>query len=350
MKRSVLLLAALLVAASARAHDPGLSTLELRLDGDDLVVREIFVAMELEGNNAPRDWKPIAREALQVRLDDRPVRPEGVETQVGEEGEARFVMLFSRGGARQLRLRSTLVPRLGSNHRQYVTLVNEAGTLLTNKLLSASDAEFTATLPATATPAPETPPAPATSAAATVRFASFFRLGVEHILTGYDHLLFLFGLLIVGAGFWPAVRIITSFTLAHSITLALATFHVVSLPSRVVEPLIAATIVYVGVENLWRRDLKHRWALTFFFGLVHGLGFASVLRQLGVGETTGIAGPLVAFNLGVESGQIAVAAVVLPVIWRLSRWPKYATRLAPACSVFVAALGAYWLLQRAVPP
>lgn len=109
-------------------------------------------------------------------------------------------------------------------------------------------------------------------------FANFLSLGVRHILTGYDHLLFLFGLLLVAGGFFSALNIITSFTIAHSITLAVATLRVVQIPSRIVEPLIDASIVVVGVENLMRGEIpKSRRLLTFGFGLIHGFGFASAL-------------------------------------------------------------------------
>src|SRR6185295_17497952 len=124
-------------------------------------------------------------------------------------------------------------------------------------------------------------------------YGAFVLLGIEHILTGYDHLIFLLGLLLAGASFKNVAKIITSFTVAHSITLALSTFDLVRIPSAVVEPLIAVSIVYVGLENIFRRDLKWRWLLTLGFGLVHGFGFASALRSLGIGSGTGAAMPLV---------------------------------------------------------
>ena len=117
-----------------------------------------------------------------------------------------------------------------------------------------------------------------------------------------------------------------------------------------VEPLIAASIMYVGIENIIRRDLDRRWLLAFAFGLVHGCGFASVLRELGIGaDGTGVAAPLLSFNLGVELGQLALAALVLPVIWRLKRRESYQLRYAPACSLSVALAGAYWLAERLMP-
>jgi hydrogenase/urease accessory protein HupE len=176
----------------------------------------------------------------------------------------------------------------------------------------------------------------------------FLVMGVKHIWTGYDHLLFLFGLLIVTRNFSSAVKIITCFTVAHSITLAVATLSLVTISSRIVEPLIAASIVYVGIENLMRGDdPKGRWLLTFAFGLIHGFGFASVLKELGVGANGhGIAVPLVSFNLGVEIGQVVIAGIALPVIWKLRSHPVVIRRWVPACSVVVAMLGSYWFVQR----
>src|SRR6185503_11254312 len=144
-------------------------------------------------------------------------------------------------------------------------------------------------------------------------FAGFLKLGVEHIWTGYDHLMFLFALLLVCPDFKSAIQVVTFFTVAHSITLAFATLNLVWVSGRVVEPAIAASIVYVGVENLIRSEgPKGRWLITFLFGLIHGFGFASILRDLGVASsTTGVTVPLVAFNLGVEAGQIVVAGILL---------------------------------------
>jgi hydrogenase/urease accessory protein HupE len=187
------------------------------------------------------------------------------------------------------------------------------------------------------------------SAVESVRsFANFLSLGVRHILTGYDHLLFLFGLLLVARGFFSALSIITSFTIAHSITLAVATLRLVQIPSRIVEPLIAVSIVFVGVENLLRGEIpKSRRLLTFGFGLIHGFGFASALREAGIASSAGlIVLPLFSFNLGVELGQVMVAAVALPIIWRLRENPMFVARWAPVCSAAVVLLGSFWLVER----
>jgi hydrogenase/urease accessory protein HupE len=180
-------------------------------------------------------------------------------------------------------------------------------------------------------------------------FGRFLLLGIEHIATGYDHLVFLFGLLIVGAGWRPVLKIITAFTVAHSLTLALATLDLIRIPSRVVEPLIAASIIYVGVENIWRRGGDHRWMVAFVFGLIHGCGFASALRELGIGSAgIPVLWPLISFNLGVETGQLVVAATLLPIIWKFRDGLMFQRAWLPACSVLIALAGGVWLIERLV--
>jgi hypothetical protein len=153
----------------------------------------------------------------------------------------------------------------------------------------------------------------------------FLRLGVEHIFTGYDHIAFLLALLLLGGRFLDLVKIVTSFTIAHSVTLALAALGVLNPPARAVEALIAASIVAVAAENLWvlrggqgtsarvASALKHRWRITFAFGLVHGFGFASALQELKLPRSALVAG-LVSFNLGVEVGQVTIVALAFPVL------------------------------------
>ena len=204
-------------------------------------------------------------------------------------------------------------------------------------------------------------------------FRQFFALGVRHILTGYDHLLFLFALLLACRGWRAVLGVITCFTVAHSITLALAGLDLVRLPARLVEALIAATIVAVGVENLGlalqgsgeprvsqgpalsltlsrgreREPDRIRYVLTFAFGLLHGFGFAMALREIGLGARGApILRPLLGFNLGVEVGQLAVAAIALPALWQLRRVPLFARHGGRALSVAIAGVGLVWLLQR----
>jgi hydrogenase/urease accessory protein HupE len=173
----------------------------------------------------------------------------------------------------------------------------------------------------------------------------FFLLGVEHIFLGYDHICFLIALIVVSK-FRELVKIITSFTIAHSITLILATFDVVRLPSRLVETCIAATIVYVAIENLWVKETKHRWWLTFLFGLVHGLGFANVLREMSL-PTTGLVRCLISFNVGVECGQLLIAGVLFPLALAVQRF-HHGRPVMMAISVTLALFGAAWFIDRAL--
>ncbi|HEX5105420.1 MAG TPA: HupE/UreJ family protein [Pirellulaceae bacterium] len=177
------------------------------------------------------------------------------------------------------------------------------------------------------------------------RLWRFFKLGVEHIFLGYDHICFLIALIIVSK-FREVVKVVTSFTVAHSITLILATLQVVELPTWLVETCIAATIVYVAVENIFVKEPKHRWWLTFFFGLVHGFGFANVLREMGL-PTHGLIRCLLAFNVGVEVGQLAIATALLPLAMVLARW-RHGRKVVVAISLLLAIFGTAWFIDRAL--
>ena len=178
-------------------------------------------------------------------------------------------------------------------------------------------------------------------------FGSFLRLGVEHIFTGYDHLAFLVGLLIATGSFRSLVKIVTSFTVAHSITLALATFDAVVLPTRVTESLIALSIAYVAAENLLRSRAIERYRITFLFGLVHGFGFSTILRQMQLPRRN-LALSLFSFNAGVELGQLLFVAIVFPMMMYLaaSAWQN---RIRSAVSFGIVCLSVYWFVQRAFP-
>lgn len=177
---------------------------------------------------------------------------------------------------------------------------------------------------------------------ATVR--EFTLLGVEHIVTGYDHLLFLLALLLVGQSLRDVVAIVTSFTAAHSLTLALATLGLVEPPSRVVEAVIALSIAWVGIENVVAREVRHRWVLTFAFGLVHGFGFAGVLREMDLGRGGLVLG-LLTFNLGVELGQVAIVALLWPALKALHRTQRR-PQVVRWASAAIALCGLAWFVER----
>ena len=174
---------------------------------------------------------------------------------------------------------------------------------------------------------------------------SFLFLGTEHIFTGYDHILFLVGLLVIWRGAMNIVKIVTSFTVAHSITLILAALSVVTLPSRLVESVIALSIAYVGIENIVVKEIRGRWRVAFLFGLMHGFGFAEVLREMGL-PSRGLVLSLLSFNVGVEIGQLAIVAVCFPLIYYASR-QVYATSLVRGASAAIFLMGLTWFIQRA---
>lgn len=171
--------------------------------------------------------------------------------------------------------------------------------------------------------------------------------GVHHIFIGPDHILFIVGLLLLGGGVKRLAKIVTAFTAAHSVTLALATLGLVNPPARIVEPLIALSIVVVGIENLLgagKRDVRP-W-LAFGFGFIHGFGFANVLREMSLPrEALGAA--LLSFNAGVEIGQLTIVLALAPVLgWLRARRPAIAPRVLVWGSAAVIAAGSWWFVER----
>lgn len=168
--------------------------------------------------------------------------------------------------------------------------------------------------------------------------------GLEHIVTGYDHVLFLLCLLVPGGTWRSRVAIVTAFTAAHSVTLLLAALHVVSPPARVVEVAIALSLIYVALENLLVERPRARWPLAFGFGLVHGFGFAGMLDVLGM-PTAQLVSSVLAFNVGIEIGQLAIVAVAVPVIGWMARHAWH-HRIVQATSIAVWAVAAVWVMER----
>lgn len=177
----------------------------------------------------------------------------------------------------------------------------------------------------------------------------FVQAGVEHILTGYDHISFLIAILLWATRVWPVVKLVTAFTVSHSVTLSLAALGLVDLPSRWVEIAIALSIIYVAIENFFTCKIEGRWRDTFVFGFIHGFGFASGLIEIGVPQRA-LVPALASFNLGVEAGQIGVVLVVLPLLLAFDRFFTHGLRdprLVRAGSAVIACFGAYWLFERA---
>lgn len=201
------------------------------------------------------------------------------------------------------------------------------------------------------------------SASLIQQFLDYAGLGIWHISVGFDHILFLLALLLPSvfyrtSGRWQAVpnlhqalwdvlKIVTAFTLAHSITLSLTTLEFISLPSRWVESAIAISIILAALNNVYSIFQKYRWVIAFVFGLIHGMGFASALADSGLIEYS-LWLALLAFNLGVEAGQLIIVGIFLPLAYWLRSSNHYQRLVLNAGSVLIAAMGLMWLLERSL--
>lgn len=184
-----------------------------------------------------------------------------------------------------------------------------------------------------------------------LNFSSFFefvKLGLEHIYTGYDHILFLLAVILVISNLRQALKTVTAFTLAHSLTLILSSFGLVNLTSAIVEPIIALSIAYVAFENLINRERsrigRRRWAVAFGFGLIHGMGFAGALSQINIPKNELLL-DLVSFNVGIEIGQLSILAVVFPTLYFLNRF-SWKSRTISFLSIAIGGIGFFWFLER----
>jgi hypothetical protein len=228
-----------------------------------------------------------------------------------------------------------------------------------NGLSTPSDASVDGGVDPSATQTNPTPNAPLTLA-----HAGFLREGIHHILTGYDHILFLLCLLLPAVlkrrgtardgdwepvslrdAVWPLLRVITAFTIAHSITLALASARIVHLSPRFIEPAIAVTIMLAALNNIWPVVTRRIAVITFFFGLIHGFGFAEVLRDLDLSPGD-FAWALLQFNLGVEIGQLLVVAVAILPLYLLRQKRLYKTAVLAGGSMFGMTIAAIWFAER----
>jgi hydrogenase/urease accessory protein HupE len=323
--------------AAAYAHDPGLSALDVQIAPNRIVAvlslaaADARTAADVSGGSLDA----FAVDSVELMLDG--TRLSGtVEKQAADrEAGTRVTLLFDRATGSHLTIHSEVPERLARGHRELVTVHGTAGRRLAERMLdtrlNAVDVDLR------------------DETASTSTAGQFFRLGLHHIVSGYDHLLFLAALLLGLRCLSGAAKTVTAFTIAHSLTLSLAVLGVVHVPAAVVEPIIAVSIVAVGIENLARGQVDSRWKLTFAFGLVHGFGFAGALQELGIGAGgSDVVTPLAWFNAGVEAGQLAVAILAWPLLRHLNARPAVRVRLVPVCSLLVVCAGSYWLVERTV--
>jgi hydrogenase/urease accessory protein HupE len=339
-------------AAALPAHDPGLSSLCVEVSGPRLTATISWANADFAqslGRGCDRDgdgavtptelegavFTPPANTWVRATLAGTTVAfaVQALEIDATNDVVCRLAAaVATQNGA--LTVQVPVLGQLTHGHRQFATLRRE-GIPAGETLLSARDTGVTWDLSADVAPAPRTQ-----------SFLTFLALGVEHVVTGYDHVLFVLALLLSVATVGQALAVVTAFTLSHSLTLALAVLDVAHLPSTLVECAIAASVAFVGAENLLRREpARVRW--TFAFGLLHGFGFAGCLSDLGVGQGVQAVVPLLGFNLGVEAGQLALVAVVLPLLLALRRRSAaHAGRVAAFASSAIIVCGVLWLLER----
>jgi hydrogenase/urease accessory protein HupE len=338
-------LAVAALGSVALAHDPGLSSVTVRCAGGGVALHAAFANADavrlLPELDRDRDG---ALGAGELAADARALRAFAARWLLDGRGAELTASVLAPNRDLEIDLRwpdarggtvTAALAGLARHHRCYIAARSDAGVV--------RDALLTPALPAFALPAMTAADLAATPPSGFQQGLRFLLLGVEHIWTGFDHLCFLLGLLVTGGGLRRAAATITAFSAAHSLTLCAAGLGLCALPAAVVEPAIAASIVFVAVENLLRRP-QRRWPLALLFGLVHGFGFAGVLQDLDVGGGA-IALPLLTFNLGVEAGQLAVAAPLLPCIWWLQR-RGHGPLLLRVTSLAIALAGAWWLLER----
>ncbi len=362
----ILFLLLLLAAGSAHAHKPSDSYLSLNVEGGavrgqwDIALRDLEFAIGLDENgDGAITWGELrarrgeieayAFSRLKINSDGKTCATANTVFLVDEHsGGAYAVLRFGADcGAREpavVEIAYSLFFDLDSTHRGLLRF--ERGGAAQAGVLS-----------------PERPRLAfkAGESSALSQFADYLREGVWHIWIGFDHILFLISLLLPSVlilkgktwnpaerfrdTFWDVFKVVTSFTVAHSITLSLAALSVISLPSRLVESTIALSVVLAALNNLKPVVTGRRWAVAFAFGLIHGFGFASVLADLGL-PAGALLLSLVGFNLGVEAGQLAIVAAFLPLAYALRRGWFYRSVVFAGGSAAIALVAAVWLAER----
>ena len=366
--RALLAIVLLALAGSAHAHKPSDSYLSVTVTGGqvsgrwDIALRDLDFAIGLDADGDGRitwgelrarhaDVAAYASARLGVQADGRACTLKVGEQLVDDHTDGAYTVLPLALACpvttpRTLTLGYRLFADLDPQHRGLLKLTINGATRTAILGPQAPTQSFELAAPASGWQ----------------QLLDYSREGVWHIWIGYDHILFLLSLLLPAVGLWKSrrwtpverfgtafydvLRIVTAFTLAHSITLSLAALGLVSLPSRWVESAIAASVVLAALNNVWPVFHGRRWMVAFAFGLIHGFGFASVLADLGLPQGA-LALALLGFNLGVEVGQLAIVAVFLPTAYLLRRSAFYRRVVLLGGSLVIAALALVWLAERA---
>ena len=390
----VVLAAMLATARTAHAHKPSDSYLSLRVAGTavggqwDIALRDLDYALDLDTDgDGALTWGEVRGQAaritayafthLQLRLGVLPCVPRPADLLIDQHSDGAYAVLrFATDGCEAAPEDTSLTVAYGlffdvdPTHRGLVNVAYERATEL--RASTGYDAERGALETMLAGRSEVTVLGPdhrdatfaRTAPGALATVSAFVENGVWHIWTGFDHILFLVSLLLPAVarrrnGAWSVVprfgdalgetvRVVTAFTVAHSITLTVAALGIVDLPSRLVESLIAVSVAVAAANNLAPVfEARHTWRVALLFGLIHGFGFASVLTDLGLGRRA-IALALVSFNVGVELGQLAIVTVLLPLAFALRRTAGFRWGVMTAGSVAIVLIAIGWLGERAL--
>lgn len=352
--KAVLFVAALLASGTVQAHKPSDSYLALEAQGSavrgqwDIALRDLehAIGLDADGDGAIT-WGELRRKHTEIAayafarlaVRDCTIRPGAHLVDRHTDGAyavLQFTLECGEALPKQLDLEYSLFADLDPTHRG---------------LLRARLGPQTVT----AVLGPDQPrlALDADGRSRWEQFVDYGREGVWHIWIGLDHVLFLVSLLLPAVlamprfapAFWDVFRVVTAFTVAHSITLALAALSVVALPSRLVESAIAASVVLAALNNLWPVVQRARWLVAFAFGLIHGFGFAGVLADLGLPQENLLLA-LVGFNLGVEAGQLCILAVFLPFAYALRHTWMYRRMVLVGGSALIVVIAALWMVER----
>lgn len=349
----------------AHAHKPSDSYLTLRVDQSgihgqwDIALRDLDFAIGLdEDGNGELTWDEVrskhadiaayALARLKITASDKPCLLTAGQQLIDQHSDGAYTVLMfdSTCNAEKIKVQYQLFFDLDTQHKGLLRLVNQ------------KDATSTAIF----SPEQASQEFVVAEVNQWQQFSDYIFHGIWHIWIGFDHILFLLSLLlpavlVLQAGKWQAassfkaaaidvLKIVTAFTVAHSITLTLAALNVLALPSRLVESAIAASVILAALNNLFPLFQGRRWLVAFTFGLIHGFGFASVLADLGLPQSA-LMLALVGFNLGVEIGQLTIVAGFLPLAYLLRRHWLYQRAIVQVGSVLIILIALLWFIERA---
>ncbi len=366
--RYLLLIFMACTSFTALAHKPSDSYLAMSVDGNeirghwDIALRDLEYALGLDANDDGQIiWRELrqrqaavfayAFNRLKITADQQHCALQPLTMMVDEHSDGRYAVLnfqaACRPGVKQLEIGYQLFFDLDPQHRGLLTIHN--GTYTGTSIFSPAQPQQTFALNSVSHPGRE--------------LLNFAYEGVWHIWQGFDHILFLLSLLLPAAlyheheewrakqnhilVFWDALQVVTAFTLAHSITLSLTALQYIALPSRWVESAIAASVICAALNNIYPVLSRHRTWLAFGFGLIHGMGIASVLLDMGLPASQRVLS-LLGFNLGVEAGQLLIVAAALPLIVVFSRSRYYPALVLKLGSASIAMSALVWLVERSL--